>query len=201
MSHVPTNFEVETFSGLFVDTQRPKPHTIRLGDIAHALANTCRFGGHCRDFYSVAQHAVFVSKRVERKGHGRKTQLAALHHDDAEAFLGDIPRPLKPLLGPRYRKLTDRMDAAIMEALDLPDQDRYHSVVKSADNFALYVEARFLLKSQGKGWSYGQQGSQDWGIEDIPSRIVVPDYWSGSLSPDEAEQLYLERHNELKGSA
>ena len=57
--HTPTKHEVETFSGLYVDTKSPKPETIRLEDVAHALANTCRYGGHCLRFYSVAEHAVF----------------------------------------------------------------------------------------------------------------------------------------------
>jgi hypothetical protein len=75
--HTPTKHEVETFSGLYVDTEDPRPDTIRLEDIAHALANTCRYGGHCSRFYSVAEHAVFCSIRIERKGGGRRTRLPA----------------------------------------------------------------------------------------------------------------------------
>src|ERR1700733_12855258 len=115
--HIPTDNEVETFTGRFVDVNKPDPTTIHIEDIAHALANTCRYGGHCRSYYSVADHAVFVSVRLERKGYDLDLQLAGLHHDDAEAFLGDIPRPLKPLLGRAYTRLTDRMDVAIIAGL------------------------------------------------------------------------------------
>lgn len=197
--HVPSANEVETFSGQYVDTRAPRPETIRLEDIAHALAATCRYGGHCRRFYSVAEHAVFCSIRMERKGYSRALQLAALHHDDAEAYLGDIPRPLKPLLGAGYKQLTDLMDATIIEALQLssPSDDFHHAAVKQADNWALFVEARHLLPSQGRHWFNGDQGAAAWGIEDQPTRIVVPDYWRGGLEPIDAKLLYLLRHEEL----
>lgn len=203
MTHVPTQYEVETFTGQYVDTQNPQAHTIRLEDIAHALANTCRYGGHCQPFYSVAEHAVFCSIRVERQGYGKWRQLAALHHDDAEAYLGDIPRPMKPLLGDAYKELTERMDQAIMEALLFqhlpgPGADAFHDpAVKEADSWALLVEARHLLPSKGINW----EGSKaDWGLDDFPSRIVVPDYWWGGLTPANAEALYLQRHKELIAS-
>lgn len=200
--HVPTNHEVETFSGRFVDTSDPSPATIVLEDIAHSLAATCRYGGHCSSFYSVAEHAVFCSIRAERLGLGRQAQLMALHHDDAEAYLGDIPRPLKPLLGRVYGELSDRMDAAIVEALALPfSWTAFHLPnIKTIDTWALLVEARFLLPSQGKGWYLGEQGAHAWGLEEQPSRIVVPDYWLGGLTPRKAEKLYLNRHKELMPS-
>jgi hypothetical protein len=192
-----TESEVETFTGRFVDLADPKPESILLEDIAHSLAYTCRYGGHCLRFYSVAEHAVFVSRRVARRGLSREAQLYALHHDDAEAYLTDIPRPLKPLLGHVYAVLTDRMDSAIAQELNLPSDLKYHRETKLADDWSLFVEARHLLPSQGKGWWDGEQGADRWGIGDMPSRIVVPDYWLGGLQPWEAEELYLNRHNEL----
>lgn len=197
MTHIPTQHEVETFSGAYVDTKNPTPDSIRLPDIAHALAATCRYGGHCSTFYSVAEHAVFCSVRVERKGYGRDAQLAALHHDDAEAYLGDIPRPMKSLLGAAYARLTARMDAAIIEALGLSElQARFHAPeVKNADSFALLVEAKHLLPSRGMNWSGSIQ--QTWGIESQPARIITPDYWTAGLIPAVAEELFLSRHDYL----
>ncbi len=197
--HIPSNHEIETYSGRFVDTSDPDPASIALEDIAHSLANTCRYGGHCQEFYSVAEHAVFCSKRLERQGYGHEKQLAALHHDDAEAFLMDIPRPLKPLLGEVYETLSNQMDEAICAGLGLPfTAAAFHdTIVKVVDTWALLVEARFLLPSQGKGWYLGEQGAHAWGLEEQPSRIVVPDYWHGGLTPRKAEQLYLNRHKEL----
>jgi hypothetical protein len=199
--HIPTAHEVETFSGEFVDTKNPNGRTIKIEDIAHALANTCRYGGHCQRFYSVAEHAVFVSRRLERKGHSRSVQLAGLHHDDAEAYLGDIPRPMKSLLGATYRNLSDRMDAAICAGplfqFNVRPEDFHTAEVKNADNWALFVEARFLLPSQGKHWFEGDQGASLWGLDAQPKRIVTPDYWYGGVTPAAARSLFLTRHKEL----
>lgn len=200
MLHIPSDNEVETFSGVFVDVGNPDPDTINLEDIAHALSQTCRYGGHCSTFYSVAEHSVFVSIRVERKGGSKYEQLAALHHDDAEAYLGDIPRPMKPLLGDAYERMSDTMDAAIVLGLELPVavSDLHASTIKDADNWALFVEAKYLLPSHGKGWWDGAQGAYKWDIgESMPSRIVTPDYWHGGIKPIKAAKLFIDRHNDL----
>lgn len=196
--HTPTAQEIETASGLYLDVASPNPEMIQVDDIAHALSNICRYGGHCSPFYSVAEHAVFVSKRLERKGHSKETQLAGLHHDDAEAYLGDIPRPIKPLLGKPYERMTNKVDAAIFAALDLPltDDDPLHDpIIKEADNWALLVEARHLLPSKGLYWDSHAEG-KTW-TAGQPDRIITPDYWRGGLQPEEAEALYLERHFDL----
>lgn len=204
MTHVPTQYEVETFSGQYVDVHDPQESMVHLEDIAHALSQVCRYGGHCKRFYSVAEHAVAVSRRLERKGHSVLVQLAGLHHDDAEAYLGDIPRPTKPLFGEAYEILSNRMDRVICRALGLEifglNVALFHSYsVKDADNWMLFVEARHLLKSGGTNWS----GSQldDWGVrqDGLPSRIVTPDYWQGGIAPEDAKQQFLDRHVELMG--
>jgi hypothetical protein len=196
-AYKPTAYEVETFTGRFVDTKRPKASTIWLEDIAHALAQTCRYGGHCQKFYSVAEHAVFVSRRLQRQGFGLYTVLGGLHHDDSEAYLGDIPRPMKGLLGNAYKLLTRRMDAAIQTALNLPDWNdaTVHTAIKAADNWSLFVEARHLLPSEGRLWDGHEEGAA-W-ADGQPRRIITPDYWQGGLSPEEAKDLYLGRHAEL----
>ena len=205
MTHTPTPYEVETFSGRYVNTKDPQVESIDLVDIAHALSQICRYGGHCSKFYSVAEHSVAVSKRLERKGASLVKQLAGLHHDDTEGFLGDIPRPLKGLLrsmSDAYDVLTNQMDAVICEALGLTAYGitpaLFHDVdVKDADNWMLFVEAKAFLPSGGINWS----GSQldDWGVrqDGLPSRIVTPDYFFGGLRPDQAKQRYLARHVEL----
>lgn len=177
-------YEIETFSGLFVNVQEPQPETIVLEDIAHALANTARYGGHSIRYMSVAEHAVLVSRRVAQLGGSYVETLEALHHDDPEAYLGDIPRPIKPLLEPAYGKLTAKMERAIMMAIGVPFP--HSDIVKDADVWALHVEARHLLPSRGKAW----RTTPD-------QRIVTPTYWTGGLSPKRAKRLYLERHLEL----
>lgn len=201
--HVPTATEVETFSGQFVDLRNPSPETITLEDIAHALSNTCRYGGHCARFYSVAEHAVMVSRRLERRGYSMDYQLAGLHHDDSEAYLNDIPRPLKPLLGKAYQRMTKKMDETIAEALSLPWwwTTTPHAAIKDADNWCLFVEARHLLPSEGRQWSKGEQGAHNWDIDTMPSRIVTPDYWEeAEIPPADAKKMFLDRHKELTTS-
>lgn len=82
-----------TFSGKVVDLFNPDPETIYLEDIAHSLSHICRWGGHTKSFYSVAEHCIRVSLRVPK---GKK--LTALFHDCEEAYWGDLIRPLKMLL-------------------------------------------------------------------------------------------------------
>lgn len=199
--YYPRENEVETPSGRFVNIKMPSAPTnvkdpIALEDIAHKLAQVNRWGGSARYPYSVAQHAVFVSRRVEQLGGDRRQQLIGLHHDDAEAWLGDLPRPWKKLMGRLYAKLTDRMDAAIAAALDLPtvgDEDEL--LMKAADRWTLILEARKLMPSQGRGWAEAR--GEDWDLLGIPKRIVTPDYWQGEITWRQARAIYLMRHEEL----
>lgn len=79
-----------TFSGERFYPFSPAPEEVKTKDIAHALANICRFNGHTRGFYSVAAHSVHVSRLVPPE-----FALEALLHDAAEAYVGDMVRPLK----------------------------------------------------------------------------------------------------------
>lgn len=196
--HTPGAHEIETFTGLFVDTRKPKAETVCLEDIAHGLANTCRFGGQCAHYYSVAEHAVYCALYAKNHGWTTREQLACLHHDDAEAYLGDIPRPMKSLLGQAYKSMTDRMDAAVITALKLPFgvEELHGPEVREADNFLLMSEARALLPSQGRGWG-GQ--ACNWEL-DMEVKSDTPDDWTFSLRPHAAEALYLHTHRSLMKS-
>lgn len=192
--HVPGHHEIETASGRYVDLRNPDPSTITLEDVATGLANTCRFNGQVQ-FYSVAQHVVICAQRAQRLDYGPDIQLAALHHDDAEAFLGDVTRPLKSLLQPAYGELSDQMDDAIIEALGLPWGGDALNIpeVKALDNWALMLEARNLLPSQGKRWG-GQEHNWDVDTEATSDEIDV-DLWSGCWSPDRARAQFLRTHD------
>lgn len=82
-----------TFSGKRISLYNPDPELICIEDIAHALSHICRFGGHAREFYSVAQHCCLVSYLAPAEW-----RLAALMHDATEAYLGDVIKPLKNIL-------------------------------------------------------------------------------------------------------
>lgn len=183
---------IETASGIFIDLAEPDPDLIQIGDIAHALAHVCRFGGHSAKHYSVAEHAVLVADRLLAAGHAPVVALAGLHHDDAEAYLGDIPRPLKPLLGDAYGTLTHRLDQAIVEALKLPfGASLFHVFnLKAVDNWACAFEAYNLMPSRGLTWV---SFTVDWPVDQGPGV-----QWYGGLNPREAKMLYLRRHHQLE---
>src|SRR3954453_5398176 len=118
---------LQTVSGRWVNPFEPDPDQLEIGDIARALANQCRFGGHCRVFYSVAQHSVIVSELVEERGGDAEDVFAALMHDASEAYLGDMPHPLKHRseLGAAFKAAEQRLEAVIGERFaikaDVPD--------------------------------------------------------------------------------
>src|ERR1044071_8576361 len=85
-----SNKYIRTFMGQKFWPLAPRPEDILIEDIAHALSNVCRWGGQCSSFYSVAQHSVFVSDLLSPDA-----ALCGLLHDSGEAFLLDIPKPVK----------------------------------------------------------------------------------------------------------
>jgi hypothetical protein len=89
---------IQTASGGAFHVLEPTPQMVNVLDIAHALAHTCRFGGHVNGFYSVAQHCALMVAHLEREGAERDTLRWALLHDVDEAYLPDVPRPVKPFL-------------------------------------------------------------------------------------------------------
>jgi len=98
---------IRTSTGRYVDFSNLSPHVIDIEDIAHSLSMQCRFGGHLPKFYSVAQHSVECSWRVSDEN-----ALEALLHDASEAYMLDMPKPLKNLL-PDYEKIEDELMSII----------------------------------------------------------------------------------------
>lgn len=135
---------IQTASGRYADLLDPQPHHIDIGDIAHALANLCRFGGHTREFYSVAQHSVLASRIVPREH-----ALTALLHDATEAYVGDMVLPLKDLL-PGYRLLEASVWRRIAAHYGLPIV--LPGCVKRADLVLLATERRDLMNEQAEPW-------------------------------------------------
>src|ERR687884_1424292 len=135
---------LQTVSGRWVNPFDPNPEQLDAGDIARALANQCRFGGHCRAFYSVAQHSVIVSQLVEERGGDAEDAFAALMHDATEAYLGDMPHPLKHRspLGAAFRDAEERVQAAIAERFGVPADTP--SLVKEIDRALLAAERSAL---------------------------------------------------------
>lgn len=190
---------IETASGQRYDFENPRPETVLLEDIAHALSNVCRFAGHIRRFSSVAEHSVLVSRIVEAQSLERfdltpgwaRTKKnvivrAALLHDGHEAYIWDAPSPVKPLLGDTFKRLGRIADEAIA-AKFLPEgcsADTFkNDIIKAADRTALVVEGRALLPV----------GPTDDEWEPLPPGVQ----WDCGLAPYEAKSLFLQRAKEL----
>ena len=132
------DFWIGTYTGKKFHFLNPIPEEICIEDIAHALALTCRFGGQCSTFYSVAEHSYRVALLVERQD-----RLAALLHDAHEAYLHDILAPIKyHIFG--YRELADNIQKEINKTFKI--ELKYPSLLKLADEQLLATEARDLMK-------------------------------------------------------
>lgn len=136
---------IQTFSGALVDPLDPDPALIDPVDVAHALSHHCRFGGHSRVFYSVAQHSCLVADVVEAGGGSVEETLWALLHDATEAYLGDLPHPLKHRspLGVAYREAEARLQEAVCTRFGLPSEPP--PAIKRADRALLATERRALM--------------------------------------------------------
>lgn len=173
---------IQLASGRYFDYTKFGPEDIDINDIAHALSHLCRYTGHCRMFYSVAQHSVEVSLIVRPE-----LALEGLLHDASEAYLGDVNRPLKMLL-PDYRDLEHDVDRAIRMRFGLPLQESPE--VKEADNILLVTEARDLIPASPPecvdAWAWAR---------DIPrlSRRIIP------LAPLAARDEFMMTFNALTG--
>lgn len=190
---------METANGRFVDLSDPQPETISIEDIAWALSMTCRFGGHVARFYSVAEHAVLVALLLRDRGeHGSTVVLHGLHHDDHEAFLCDIPTPLKNLMGDAYDDIKVPLDLAIAESLGLRADWFDYPSVKWADATALRLEAH-MLKACGGNHPHWSGAWQRYDLQEVPSALV-PDEFKGRepWSPDEAFRNFIRLDRKLR---
>lgn len=166
-----SKYNILTYTGKYFDFLEYPKNDFSIYDIAHALSNICRFNGHCREFYSVAQHSVIVSSLVSSQN-----ALAGLLHDSAEAFLGDVTRPLKQLL-PDYNSLEKKIQPYILDRFgikEIPEE------VKTADLVALNIEQRDLMAFHNDEWPC---------LKNLPNPSreikIVP------LPPSQAKELFL----------
>ncbi len=137
---------ITTFTGRKFHYLDPQPDEICIEDIAHALALTCRFGGMCREFYSVADHSIRVAEILPPE-----LRLAGLLHDAHEAYLHDILRPIKQDM-PIYREIANKIQDAIDLKFDTwATATVYRNEIKAADNILLATEARDLMANT-EGW-------------------------------------------------
>lgn len=168
-AYAPT---ILTADGRYFDFTDPDPAVITLNAIARGLANTCRFGGQCRSFYSVAEHSIWVSRLVPSH-----LAVHGLLHDAAEAFIGDMPKPLKELL-PDYKRVEQMVEAVLFAQfgfLSIPPE------VKQIDRVMLATEQLKIMDNR-----------DHWVGTNEPADIVLE-----CLSPEQAYRAFMCRALEL----
>jgi hypothetical protein len=173
---------IQTYTAKQFFPLEPRIEDVDIHDIAHALSLLCRYGGHCEEFYSVAQHCVLVSYAVPES-----FALEGLMHDAAEAYLIDIPRPIKHSgLIEGYRAAEDKLELTIWMRyglrVDLLPLDQ-SGVIKMADRHVMRTEQRDLMKPPPVEWKDDRAGA-------LPDRIET---WPWRT----AERKFLDRFNEL----
>lgn len=171
---------VSTFSGNRFYPLEPRIDRVAIEDIAHGLAYQCRFNGQTCEFYSVAQHSLVVASLVPPG-----LRLAALLHDAAEAYLGDMVKPLKVLL-PEFAAIEDKVTLIIGEAFGVDFSD--YAPIKQADLIALATEKRDLMPHSVERWAYLDL------VRALPGTIVP-------MSPRDAKLAFLDEFARLLGAA
>lgn len=184
MKHLDAPYR--THGGVMVDLLNPDPGLITLEDIAHHLARVCRFGGAVDGFYSIASHSVYVARALAEDldvWHPRARRQAALLHDAAEAYIGDMVTGLKRRM-PEYKAIEDLWEAAIETRFGV--RFRHDPVIKDADLRARLSECRDLFVGYPRELLLGGEGDR----QPFPQPCVCE-------TPDEAEFAFLRCAYEL----
>lgn len=175
---------IETSGGRKVHFLDPDPDSINIEDIAYALSQIPRFNGHASQFISVAEHSWSGSRYIEDT-----YKLSMLLHDATEAYLCDIPKPLKEFL-PDYRKIEDNLQRVICEKYKIPFP--LPDVVKYYDLVLLSNEAHWLLPSRGNTWSVWKH---------VKRPVVSPEFKPLCMYPKAARRIFLDKFYELSGTS
>ncbi len=149
--HDPKRRWINCASGTKFFPLDPVVEDIHLSDIVHALSNLCRYSGHGR-FYSVAEHSVWVCRATQALGGSMSDQLWALLHDATEAYLVDIPSPIKraPGFGDEYRLAEGRLSVAVAKRFGLHGTEP--DLVKTVDQSMIAIEAPRIFKHMHPDW-------------------------------------------------
>lgn len=174
---------MQTYSGRAFYPLDPQPNEVWLSDIAHHLSLICRYNGAVVPHYSVAQHSVGVSYLI---GGGPRQQMWGLMHDAAEAYIGDLTRPMKQVLDSVAPGAFAGIEARVMEAIkrqfDLGPCP--HNAIKVADNIMAATEKRDVLLAARFGW----------GKMPAPLQMLCIQ----AVSPRDAEKAFLDRFADLR---
>lgn len=171
---------LSTVSGRRFPVMEPTPDDIHLEDIAHALGMQCRYNGHVKRFYSVAEHCILMARAATPEN-----ALWALLHDAAEAYVGDMIRPIKRHL-PEFSEIEDRVLRALAQKFGLPEE--IPEEVHILDNRILLTERSALLHVRP---------GEVWGPEHLEPLDVDIHAWS----PGRASARFLKTFWNLQSEA
>jgi len=134
---------IRTNSGIYVNIRNPLLDMIDINDIAHSLASNSRWGGHL-DFdkkISIAQHSVLCCQMIDAD-YTEEIKIQALMHDSPEAYLLDMPKPIKELL-PDYQLIEEKFTKIIFQKYGISYP--LHPIIKSVDMKMLKIEWETLV--------------------------------------------------------
>jgi len=171
---------ITTYTGKVLSLLDPQPEEIDVTDIAWALACECRFAGHTYHPYTVGHHSLLASQ-YSPTGY----QLEALLHDSTEAYLKDIPSPLKRLL-PEYVEIENRLDRVIRDTFGLPAE--MSAAVKEVDLKLLATEKRDLLPNAHEDWAM---------LEGVEAYVAPISIALCDAKPSLRRDLFMRRYEEL----
>lgn len=177
---------IETYTGRRFHPDEPDFNII---DVAHATSNLCRYNGHCKKFYSVAEHSVLTAHIVRAYLGGTEQEAyEALMHDAVEAYVSDVPAPFKQYcLG--AVKLEEDLEVALRRHFQLPKEKG--PKCKKADLLALFIEAEQLMFSRGRVFS------DHMGLKEEAEKLTL--YPIVGYNPIEAKGLFLQTYRKLSG--
>jgi uncharacterized protein len=170
------NNTIKVSAGHYVDLANPDPSTIEVKSIAAALSKVCRFGGHCPQFYSVAEHCIHATAMACSEGYTGDALIAVFLHDAAEAYIGDMVKPLKVTM-PQYGEAEQRIETAIQAAFGV-DFSKWMDVIKRFDRAMLKAEKVTMWPEDTEKWA---------GFSEIEDRVVKFQFWE----PSQAEMQFL----------
>ena len=134
-----------THTGKLLNVFKLQKGDLSIEDIAHALSKVCRWNGHCKYHYSVAQHSIMVKEQIEKLGGSKAEQLFGLLHDASEAYICDIPKPIKAHL-PDYITIEDKLQSeAYNQLIGRTPNKKEQTMLDAVDLDVLYKESIELI--------------------------------------------------------
>ena len=173
------NSLMQTYSGLTVDFDNISRNSISIKDVAHALSITCRWNGHTKKFYSVAEHSILAATHAINNNESYLDSLFILLHDASEAYVSDVASPIKKFF-PTYMDMEEKIQVVIAEKFDLPYP--MPKQITEMDYKVLATEKRDLLGEEPASWGR---------LPNPLDEIIVP------MTPIQSKAAFTKRFKEL----